>query len=145
MKLKNLIKEEKYFVNPVCPKCKHYNAMLLSHEKQSGKYGEEARKCRDCGFEANYSHKDKIDIGNNTQTYKRLDGEDGQIKEESDFQKNYLPNEVKNFVSKSNTNSPYKPQIKLHWADDNNEVNTKWLAVSWEMIGDLIDVLRKNR
>ena len=63
-----------------------------------------------------------------------------EMKEDDAFIKNYLPNAIKDFVAKCDTNSSYKPQIKLHWGGDNNsEANTKWLAVTWDMIAKLID------
>lgn len=69
----------------------------------------------------------------------------GSMNEDSAFEKNYLPNAIKTFVSKSDTASPYKPLIKLHWAGDTGESNTKWLAVTWDMIAKLIDIVSRNK
>jgi len=66
------------------------------------------------------------------------------LKEESEFSKNYIPIQVKDFIAKSDTNSPYKPQIKLHWGGDNGEANTKWISVPWEYISSIIDYFQKN-
>lgn len=69
----------------------------------------------------------------------------GSMNEDSAFEKNYLPNAIKDFVSKADTASPYKPQIKLHWAGDTGESNTKWLAVTWDMITKFIDIVSRNK
>lgn len=135
-------------IDPVCPQCGHYNAMRPS-EKKSNTYGEENRVCRDCGFEAIYSHKKKIDLGPRSSTYKRLDGEDGQLKEKSNtvIGENYIKNSIDTFISKSDQNSPYKPMIKLYWGGDNAKSETKWLSISWSTmikLGNLLSSEEKS-
>jgi len=66
------------------------------------------------------------------------------MSEESDFAKNYIPMQVKDFIAKSDAKSPYKPQIKLHWGGDNGEANTNWIGVPWEFISSIVDYFQKN-
>ena len=44
------------FDEPVCPKCDHYNAMLVRYSRDK----EWIRECRDCGHEARYG--DKLEV-----------------------------------------------------------------------------------
>lgn len=67
------------------------------------------------------------------------------IKEENESSFNYHKSEISRFISQSDTSSPYKPQIKLHWGGDNGEANTKWLSIGWQQIDELLKILEKNK
>lgn len=69
------------------------------------------------------------------------------LKEDSDFARNYYSNEIRQFMSASDKTTPYKPQIKLHWGGDNGEANTKWLSVDWQFIDGVLKLaeMMQNR
>lgn len=129
---KAILKEAKYYTNPSCPDCEHYNAMLVSKSHDHGQAGTSTRKCRDCGFEAEYSDKEMEDVGNNTETNKKLD-------ERLSEGTNYTSDSIREFIENNDTSSPYKPTIKFFGRD----FDSKHLDVEWSLIEELIRILER--
>ena len=56
----------------------------------------------------------------------------------------YTSDAIKDFIAKSDTSSPYKPQIKLNWGGEGPSSMTKWLSVDWEIIEQMAEILENG-